>query len=62
MKFSKYNNPNRKKRKKLSRDDADIIAGKLMLLDSQLGHELPLSYYDSISDDLCGEPSRNLYN
>ena len=60
--FTKYNNPNRKKvNRKISRSDADIIAAKNMIDDLNSGIELPLSYYDQQSDELCGMPSRNIY-
>ena len=62
MKFTKYNNPSkRRKRKVLSRTDADIIATKNMFDDRCRGIELPLNYYDEQSDNMCGKPSRNIY-
>ena len=60
--WTKYNNPNRKKRHhKMSRTDADIIAAKNMFDDQRNGIELPLSCYDKQSDNMCGKPSRNIY-
>lgn len=63
MKFSKYNNPNRKNRgrKKLSRTDADILTTKNMIDDKERGIELPLPFYDAQSDRMCGKPSRHIY-
>jgi hypothetical protein len=62
MKFTKYNNPNkRKSHRKLSRTDADIIAAKNMIEDRNQGIELPLSFYDHQSDIMSGNPSRNIY-
>lgn len=62
MKFTKYNNPSKKRyKRKLSRTDADIIAARNMLDDLGRGINLPLSYYDEQSDMLCGKPSRNIY-
>jgi hypothetical protein len=59
-KFTKFNNPNRKRRrKKYDRTEADIIAAKRSLDDEA---NLPLSFYDHISDQMSGNPSRNIYN
>jgi hypothetical protein len=63
MKFTKYNNPNKRKtHKKMSRTDADILAAKNMTDDRRNGIELPLSYYDEQSDRYSGSPSRHIYN
>lgn len=72
MKFTKQNNPNRKRfHKKMDRTEADIMVARMMLDDrieavrlAKKGienRELPLSYYDAISDRLCRLPSRNVY-
>jgi hypothetical protein len=62
-KFTKFNNPNRKRRrKKYDRTEADIIAAKRSLDDEARGFDLPLSFYDHISDQMSGNPSRNIYN
>lgn len=72
MKFSKFNNPHRKHhRKKLDRCEADIMVAKMRLDDEIESIRLmakgiekrvpPMSYYDSISDQLCGQPSRHIY-
>lgn len=61
-KFTKYNNPNKRKhRRTLSRADADIIAAKSMIDDRSNGYEFPLSYYDKQSDRMCGQPNRKIY-
>lgn len=61
-KFTRYNNPSKRKhRRTLSRTDADIIAAKNMIDDRQNGVELPLSCYDEQSDRMSGKPSRNIY-
>jgi len=61
MKFTKWNNPSKKRRKrKMSRTDADIIAGKMMIEDRIHGEEMPLKFYDHVSDKLCGQPSRGI--
>lgn len=73
MKFTKQNNSNRKRfHKKMGRAEADIMTARMMLDDhieavrlAKKGienKELPLSYYDAISDRLCGLPSRNIYS
>lgn len=65
MQWTKYNNPSKRKRKpirkKMDRSDADIIASKQMFDDRARGIEMPLKYYDKISDKLCGQPSRGIY-
>lgn len=62
MRFSKYNNPSkRRNHRKMSRTDADIFAAKNMLNDRARGVELPLSFYDAQSDAMCGKSSRHLY-
>lgn len=61
-KFTKYNNPHRRSRRRtMSRTDADILAAKNMIDDRKSGIDLPLSYYDEQSDKMCGNPSRNIY-
>lgn len=57
MKFKKQS----KRKHKYNRCDADIITAKNMLDDRRNGKEMPLSYYDKMSDELCGKPSRNIY-
>lgn len=60
-KWSKYNNPNKRRySRKLDRSDADVIAAKQMFDDQCRGVKMPLSYYDAISDQLCGMPSRGI--
>jgi hypothetical protein len=60
--FTKNNNPNRRKRRKYAdRTTADITAAKMSLDDSARGVDLPLSFYDHISDKMSGKPSRNIY-
>ncbi len=63
MTWTKYNNPNRKRkpRRKMDRTDADIMAGKQMIIDSKLGYKIVEKTYDEISDKLCEKPSRNIY-
>ena len=63
MRFSKYNNPSKKRKpkRKMDRTTADIMAGKQMLEDSKRGVVMSLKYYDELSDKLCGKPSRNIY-
>lgn len=63
MTWTKYNNPNKKRRrKKMDRSDADVVAASYMIKDRQAGINLPLSHYDKISDNLCGKESRGLYD
>lgn len=46
MKFTKYNNPNKKKRKKnLSYSDRSINAIKEKMIDKKLGYEISDEYY-----------------
>lgn len=60
MRFRKGMNKKRRLRK-MSRADADIFAAKSMLMDRANGIELPLSFYDQQSDEMCGKESRNIY-
>jgi hypothetical protein len=61
-KFTKNNNPSKRRtHKRYSRTEADIIASKRAFDDKMRGVELPASFYDHISDDLSGNPSRNIY-
>lgn len=61
-KFTKYNNPNKRRKKKIySRTDADILAAKNYLTDRMNGSEKNFSHYDKISDQLCGKTSRGIY-
>ena len=47
MKFTKYNNPSKKRaRKRLNKSEADIIAVKNMLIDKRLGYEVPVTVYE----------------
>ncbi len=60
--FSKYNNPSKKRiRRPMSRTDADIVASKAYYDDRIRGTELPMKAYDELSDRLCGKPSRDIY-
>lgn len=63
MVWTKYNNPSKKRKlkRKIDRIDADIMAGKQMLIDNKLGYETVEKTYDEISDRLCGKSSRNIY-
>lgn len=62
MTWTKYNNPNKKRRPrlKIDRTEADIMSGKQMLIDSNMGYKTVEKTYDEISDQLCGKPSRNI--
>ena len=60
MKFTKYT-AKKHRRRKLSRTDADILAGKALIDDIKAGHKQELSFYDAISDQLSGKPSRGIY-
>lgn len=56
MKFTKYNNPNKRRaRKRLSKTDADILATKNMLDDRRNGIEMPLDFYEWQSMKNAGE-------
>lgn len=60
--FTRYNNPSKKRRRRyISRTDADIVASKAYYDDKVKGTELPLAEYDKLSDKLCGKPSRRIY-
>lgn len=60
--FSKYNNPSKKRTRRLmSRTDADIVASKAYYDDRIRGTELPMKAYDELSDRFCGNPSRDIY-
>ena len=56
MRFSKYNNPNKRRaRKRLSKTDADILATKNMLDDRRNGIEMPLDFYEWESKRMRGK-------
>ena len=56
MRFSKYNNPNKRRaRKRLSTTEADIIATKNMLDDRRNGIEMPLDIYEWQSKKMQGK-------
>ena len=56
MRFSKYNNPNkRRKRKRLTKTEADIVATKNMLDYRRKGIELPVDFYEWQSKKLQGK-------
>ena len=56
MKFTRWNNPNKRHYKKhYDKTDADIIASKRMLEDKARGVEMPLETYEYISAKLQGK-------
>ena len=56
MRFTKYNNPNkRRSRKRLDRTEADIIATKNMLDDRRKGIEMPIEFYELQSNKMQGK-------
>lgn len=56
MKFTKYNNPNKRRpRKRLSKTDADIIATKNMLDDRSKGIDCPIEFYEEQSNKIQGK-------
>lgn len=60
--FTKYSNPSKKRCKKnMNRADADIMATKNMFDDRKRGIDLPLSFYDEQSDQMCGKANRKIY-
>ena len=60
--FTRYNNPSKKRRRRhMSRTDADIVASKAYYDDRIRGTELPIKVYDELSDRLCGKPGRGIY-
>ena len=54
MTWNKYNNPNKKRRprRKIDRTDADILAGKQMIIDSKLGYQTVEKTYEEISNKM----------
>lgn len=52
--WTKYNNPNRKSRpkRKIDRTDADILAGKQMIIDNKLGYQTVEKTYKEISNKM----------
>lgn len=60
MRFTKYNNPSRKRKtsRKMDRTTADIMAAKQMVIDSKLGYDPIVKTYNEISDKFCGKESR----
>lgn len=56
MRFTKYNNPNKRKpRKRLSKTDADIIATKNMLDDRMNEIDCPIEFYECQSMKMQGK-------
>lgn len=56
MRFSKYNNPNKRRaRKRFSKTDADITATKNMLDDRRKGIECPIEFYEWESKRMQGK-------
>lgn len=56
MRFSKYNNPNKRRaRKRMSKTEADILATKNMLDDRRNGIEMPLDFYEWQSNKMQGK-------
>ena len=55
MKFTKYNNPAKKRRRvKKSYTDRRIDQLTGMLIDKRLGYEVPVSVYDVAPDKIAG--------
>lgn len=54
MTWTKYNNPNKKRkpRRKMDKTDADILAGKQMIIDSKLGYKTVEKTYEEISNKM----------
>ena len=54
MTWNKYNNPNKKhrSRRKIDKTDADILAGKQMIIDSKLGYQTVEKTYEKISNKM----------
>ena len=54
MTWTKYNNPNKKRRskRKVDRTDADILAAKQMIIDSKLGYQTIEKTYEEISNKM----------
>ena len=54
MTWSKNNNPNKKRRprRKIDKTDADILAGKQMIIDSKLGYQTVEKTYEEISNKM----------
>lgn len=54
MKWNKYNNPNKKRKSKhkINKTDADILAGKQMIIDSKLGYQTVEKTYEKISNKM----------
>ena len=52
-KFTKCNNPKKRRVRRYDRTEADILATKRMLDDRARGEEMPLETYQHIADKLC---------
>ena len=54
MTWNKYNNPSKKRRskRKIDKTDADILAGKQMIIDSKLGYQTVEKTYEEISNKM----------
>ena len=60
MRFSKYNNQNKRRaRKRLSKTDADILATKNMLDDRRNGIDCPIEFYEWQSSKMQGGVIKN---
>ena len=56
MRFSKYNNPNKRRaRKRLDKSEADIIATKNILDDRRNGIDCPIEFYKWQSNKMRGK-------
>ena len=55
MRFSEYNPNKRRKRKRLTKTDADIIATKNMLDDRRNGIDCPIEFYELQSKKMQGK-------
>lgn len=56
MRFSKYNNPNKRRaRKRLDKTEADILATKNMLDDRMNGIDCPIEFYEWQSKKMQGK-------
>lgn len=58
MKFRKK----QRRCRRITRTDADIIATKAMADDVRRGIKRDITHYDAMSDILCGQKSRSLFN
>ena len=57
MTWTKGNNPSKRRRKprKLDYTEASILAGKQMIIDSELGYKVDVKFYEEVANKMLGK-------